>query len=56
MKKMSVAFTLLIVVAFVLTACGPAAAPTATKIKIGEVTDLGGVNDKSFNASAWKGV
>ena len=31
--------------------------PTATpKIKVGEVTDLGGVNDKSFNASAWKGV
>jgi len=31
----------------------PTAAP---KIKVGEVTDLGGVNDKSFNASAWKGV
>lgn len=28
----------------------------APKIKVGEVTDLGGVNDKSFNASAWKGV
>jgi basic membrane protein A and related proteins len=30
--------------------------PTAVPIKVGEVTDLGGVNDKSFNASAWKGV
>jgi basic membrane protein A and related proteins len=33
--------------------------PTATatpKIKVGEVTDLGGVDDKSFNALAWKGV
>jgi basic membrane protein A and related proteins len=30
--------------------------PPAPKIKVGEVTDLGGVNDKSFNASAWKGV
>jgi basic membrane protein A len=30
--------------------------PTVVPIKIGEVTDLGGVNDKSFNASAWKGV
>jgi len=26
------------------------------KIKVGEVTDMGGVDDKSFNASAWKGV
>jgi len=42
-------------------------APTATmapatatmapvKLKVGEVTDLGGVDDKSFNALAWKGV
>jgi basic membrane protein A and related proteins len=28
----------------------------APKIKVGEVTDMGGVDDKSFNASAWKGV
>ena len=35
----------------------PTVAPTvAPVIKVGEVTDLGGVNDKSFNASAWKGV
>jgi basic membrane protein A and related proteins len=26
------------------------------KIKVGQVTDLGGIDDKSFNASAWKGV
>jgi len=59
MKKMSVAITILVAVVFVLSACGPAAttaAPAAPKIKVGEVTDLGGVNDKSFNASAWKGV
>jgi basic membrane protein A len=31
-------------------------APTAETFKVGEVTDLGGVDDKSFNASAWKGV
>jgi basic membrane protein A len=33
----------------------PTEAPAAA-IKVGEVTDLGGVDDKSFNASAWKGV
>ena len=27
-----------------------------TQYKVGMVTDLGGVNDKSFNALAWKGV
>ncbi len=37
------------------------AMPAATEampaaLKVGEVTDLGGVDDKSFNASAWKGV
>jgi basic membrane protein A len=38
------------------------AAPTevpptmAPKLLIGQVTDLGGVDDKSFNALAWKGV
>jgi len=38
----------------------PPVVPTATeppvKIKVGQVTDLGGIDDKSFNASAWKGV
>ncbi len=40
------------------TAVPPTAVPpTETpKFKVGEVTDLGGVDDKSFNASAWQGV
>jgi basic membrane protein A len=50
----------------ILTACGPAPAateapaapaePAATGFLVGQVTDLGGVDDKSFNASAWKGL
>ncbi len=32
------------------------AATSAPAFNVGEVTDLGGVDDKSFNASAWKGV
>ena len=54
MKKITFIFTLLIVAVLVLTACGPAA--SSSKIKVGEVTDLGGVDDKSFNALGWKGV
>jgi len=32
------------------------AEPAAAKLKVGLVTDVGGVNDKSFNQSAWAGV
>ncbi len=32
------------------------AATTAPAFKVGQVTDMGGVDDKSFNASAWQGV
>lgn len=35
---------------------GDAAAAPATDIKIGLVTDVGRVNDRSFNQSAWEGV
>jgi basic membrane protein A len=40
------------------TAVPPTAVPpTETpKFKVGQVTDLGGIDDKSFNASAWKGA
>jgi len=38
------------------TAEGAAAAAPATDIKIGLVTDVGRVNDRSFNQSAWEGV
>ncbi|MEW6403851.1 MAG: BMP family ABC transporter substrate-binding protein, partial [Chloroflexota bacterium] len=33
----------------------PTAAP-ASDFKVGQVTDLGGIDDKSFNASAWAGA
>jgi basic membrane protein A and related proteins len=56
MKRISTIFAVMVVMVMLFTACGPAATTAAPKIKVGEVTDLGGVNDKSFNASAWKGV
>jgi len=77
-KTVLVVFSLLTVVALVLTACGGGAAPTPTptkemapkvqptkpaatpkpekKAKICQVTDVGGIDDRSFNATAWKGV
>lgn len=53
-KKMYAAFSLLLVAAFALAACGGAA--PAAKAKVCQVTDTGGIDDKSFNATAWKGV
>ncbi len=43
-----------LLLAIVLSGCGGAA--PAAKLKVGLVTDVGGVNDKSFNQSAWEGT
>src|SRR5512143_1546620 len=63
MKKLYTLMALVLLASMLMTACGTAPtaapatqAPATPKIKVGEVTDLGGVDDKSFNASAWKGV
>ncbi len=62
MKKLYLVMVALIVASMILTACGPKATPTPetpagdSSILVGQVTDLGGIDDKSFNANAWKGV
>ncbi|MBI3913219.1 MAG: BMP family ABC transporter substrate-binding protein [Chloroflexi bacterium] len=55
-KRIWLIVALLVVVALVIGACAPAPAPAAAKKKVGLVTDVGGVNDKSFNQSAWDGT
>ncbi len=35
---------------------GATPAATASGIKVGLITDIGGIDDRSFNASAWKGI
>ena len=55
MKKLNALLALVIAAGMLLAACGPAA-PATKKLKVGLVTDTGGVNDKSFNQSAWTGV
>ena len=47
--------SVLLIAVFVLSACAKAPAETA-KFKVCEVTDTGGIDDKSFNATAWKGA
>lgn len=56
MKKY-IALVLVICMALALCACGAKpAAPAAESYKVGMVTDVGGVNDKSFNQTAWEGL
>jgi len=62
-NRILIVLTLLILVSLVVSACaappaggGATGGATGGKKKIGLVTDVGGVNDKSFNQSAWAGV
>jgi basic membrane protein A len=49
---------IILLASIVLAACGPTATPTpaAASIKVGEVSDFGGVTDMSFNQAAWEGL
>lgn len=53
-RKLCVLLSLMLVVSMVLAGCGGAA--EEKKFKVGMVTDAGGIDDKSFNATSWKGV
>jgi basic membrane protein A len=55
-KKLFAIVAVLLVATMVLTACAKTATTGTTKFKVCQVTDTGGIDDKSFNATAWKGV
>jgi len=63
-KKLFTLLAIVMVASMLLVACKPAATveptkaaePVAPKAKVCQVTDTGGIDDKSFNATAWKGV
>ena len=52
MKKLYSIIALLIIASLALTACGGG----SSAFKAAQVTDLGGIDDKSFNATAYKGI
>jgi basic membrane protein A and related proteins len=58
MKKIFAVFALLLMVAMLLPACAPATpdCKSASVYCVGLVTDVGKVDDKSFNQTAWEGV
>ena len=53
MKKLYSVIALLVIASLALTACGGGG---AGKFKVAQVTDLGGIDDKSFNTTAYKGI
>jgi basic membrane protein A len=53
-KKISYMLAILLVTALLLSACATGGGETA--FKACQVTDAGGIDDKSFNATAWKGI
>jgi basic membrane protein A len=57
MRTRSLAIALFATMAIVLSACGAAATPAPPgPLKIGMVTDVGTLDDKSFNEASWKGT
>ncbi|HKB28988.1 MAG TPA: BMP family ABC transporter substrate-binding protein [Candidatus Limnocylindrales bacterium] len=56
MRKRSLGLSLLAVLAVVAGACNAGGSPAAKALKIGLVTDVGGLNDKSFNEASWNGT
>jgi len=55
MKKLYFVMAALIVASLILSACGGGAAGSDA-FTVGQVTDLGGIDDKSFNATAYAGI
>lgn len=59
MRTRSIAVALFATMAIVLSACGASGTPApsaAAGLKIGMVTDVGTLDDKSFNEASWKGT
>ena len=57
-KKLVLVISLLLVASIALAACQTTTTPPVTeeKVKVCQITDTGGIDDKSFNATAWKGI
>jgi basic membrane protein A len=53
-KKLFFLISLLVLIPFLLASCGGGGGETA--FTACQVTDAGGIDDKSFNATAWKGI
>ena len=58
-KKFSLLMAVVMIASLILSACGGASEADCAKpevLCVGLVTDVGEIDDKSFNQSAWAGV
>jgi basic membrane protein A len=55
-KKLLFIFSILMIGSIVLAACGPGGDTADGGLLVCQITDTGGIDDKSFNATAWKGI
>ncbi len=55
-KKLMLWLSILVTFTLVLSGCTTGAAPAEDSVLVGMVTDMGGVDDRSFNATSWAGV
>jgi basic membrane protein A len=55
-KKLLVVVSVLVLAAMVLSSCKPTAGTGGKTYKFCEVTDVGGIDDRSFNALGWAGM
>ena len=56
-KRVLAILSLIVVLALALTACGATSSSGGTTVKkIGFSTDVGRIDDKSFNQAGWEGV
>jgi basic membrane protein A len=55
-KKLFSLLTVFVILAMLLAGCQGAASQQGKGFKACQVTDTGGIDDKSFNATAWKGA
>jgi basic membrane protein A len=55
-KKLFSLLALLVVASLALAACGGGGSNAGAGVKACQVTDTGGIDDKSFNATAYKGI
>jgi basic membrane protein A and related proteins len=55
-KRLSVTLVMVLLFSLVLSACDLLPQPETDAFTVGMVTDVGGIDDRSFNATAWRGI
>jgi basic membrane protein A and related proteins len=55
-RRLSITLVMVLLLSLVLSACDLLPQPETDAFMVGMVTDVGGIDDRSFNATAWRGI